>query len=116
MSPDRFHFGEIIGEQPDGTEIRHRLALVVHRRESRDKRSTYMVVACPNCGDLHDHGDVPGTLGPFGYRGAHCLTTKHQPDYYILECDAPAVPPQTAYPRVKPIRRPYRRRASPVTK
>lgn len=97
MSRDRYYFGDIISHTPEGPIV-DRMAMVIQRRQSMDRKRKYVfqLIGCPYCGELHTHSD--GT----GYRVPHCPDRKPgSGEYRIMETNQPVLPPNAPYPGKK---------------
>ena len=91
--------GEVTHHTPEG-DITEPMALAIQRREAKGGKSTYLVVRCPLCGELHQHSDGDGSRVP------HCLGRKpFSGEYFIVGAEQPAVPSSTPYPKLKKLRR-----------
>lgn len=97
MNPDRYYFGDIITHTPDGPIV-DRMAVVIQRRDSIDRKNKYVFqfIGCPYCGELHQHSDGPG------YRVPHCANRKPgSGEYRIMETNLPVLPSTAPYPGKK---------------
>lgn len=93
--------GEMVHHTPEG-DVVEPMALVRQRRlSSREsgitkKKFNFLVVDCPLCGELHEHGDGDGSRTP------HCSDREpFSGEYYVIGADQPVVPATTPYPELK---------------
>lgn len=98
MSRDRFYFGDLITYTDDGPVV-DRIAIIIQRRISKNRKYTFLVIGCPYCGELHEHSEG------LGYRVPHCPNrSPFSGEYFIMDNGQAAVPPSTPYPKLTLIR------------